>query len=94
MEGQLSSTRMEIAGFIFTLPVELVNQLEGFMMQNVENSVYQLLDGIDTSQLSVEIGETAALIVEEQMSESLHGQEFQIKVFGPFDLPVTVYIQK
>jgi hypothetical protein len=94
MEGQLTSTRMEIAGFIFTLPHELVQQLEGFMMLNVENSVYQLLDGIDTSQLSVEIGEAAALIVEEQMSESLHGQEFRINVFGPFELPVTVYIRQ
>jgi hypothetical protein len=94
MEGQLSSTRMEIAGFIFTLPVELVQQLEGFMMQNVENSVYQLLDGIDTSQLSTEIGETAALIVQEQMSESLNGQEFHINIIGPFELPVTVYVRQ
>ena len=94
MEGQLSSTRMEIAGFIFTLPVELVQQLEGFMMQNVENSVYQLLDGIDTSQLSTEIGDTAAWIVQEQMSESLNGQEFHINIIGPFELPVTVYVHQ
>lgn len=94
MEGQLTSTRMEIAGFIFTLPGELVQQLEGFMMQNVENSVYQLLDGIDTSQLSTGIGETAALIVQNEMKESLHGQQFHIRVLGPFELPVTVYIRQ
>lgn len=93
MEGQLSSTRMEIAGFIFTLPDELIQQLEGFMRQNVESSVYQLLDGIDTSELSAEIGAAAALIVQEQMQETLHGQKFHIKVLGPFDLPVTVYLR-
>ncbi len=94
MEGQMGSTRMEIAGFIFTLPDELIEQLDGFMQENVQNSVYRLLDGIDTSQLSDEIGETAALLVQEQMRETLHGQIFYINVLGPLDLPVTVFIQE
>lgn len=93
MQGQWGSTRMEIAGFVFNLPDELMEQLDGFMRENVENSVYQLLDGIDTGELAREIGETAALLVEEQMQEVLHGQTFYIKVLGPLDLPVTVFIQ-
>jgi len=59
----------------------------------VENSVYRLLDGIDTRVLSREIGETAAYLVQEQMQESLHGQTFHIQVFGPLSLPVTVFIR-
>ncbi len=93
MEGQLTSTRMEIAGFIFTLPDELALQLEGFLRENVENSVYRLLDGIDTWELSRDIGETASYLVQEQMQENLHGQTFYIKILGPLELPVTVYIE-
>ncbi len=93
MEGQLTSTRMEIAGFIFTLPDELAAQLEGFLRENVENSVYRLLDGIDTRELSREIGETAAYLVQEQMQETLHGQTFTITVLGPIRMPVTVFIR-
>jgi hypothetical protein len=94
MEGALTSTRMEIAGFIFTLPDELAVQLEGFLRENVENSVYRLLDGIDTRVLSREIGETAALLVQQQMQEYLHGQTFHIRVLGPVNLPVTVFIRE
>ncbi len=93
MDGQLSERKMEIAGFAFSMPDELVLQLESYFQSNVEKSVYRLLDGLDTSQLSKDIGKTASLLVAEQMREQLHGETFSIPIMGPFELPVTVFIR-
>ena len=93
MEGQLSERRLEIAGFAFTLPDEFMLQLETYFQENVENSVYKLLDGLDTKQLSDDIGQTASLLVAEQMHQQLHNETFMIPVLGPFELPVTVVVR-
>ncbi len=56
LQGQMTAGQIEIAGFVFSVPQELVAQLEEHLQSNVKTIVFTLLDGIDTELLSEEIG--------------------------------------
>ncbi len=90
MRDQLTSDRMEIAGFVFTVPDELMSQLRKNMQDNVENATAEILDGIDTEEVAVQFGEDVYRMVRETMHGELHGQSFEIMAFDR--LPVLVRV--
>lgn len=92
MESQFASDRMEIAGFVFRMPEELVNQLKSNMQQNVERATGEILDGIDTNQLAEKFGEDAYRLVQETVQAELNGQNFEVMVLGRYPLRVTIHI--
>ncbi len=92
MEGQINSKRLEIAGLVFSVPDDLINQLESQLQDNVKKAVFSLLDGINTTDLAKDIGKTATLLVNEQIETVFHGQSFHVKIIGPLELPVTIYL--
>lgn len=93
MEGQLTSRKMEIAGFIFAIPDEFFNQLDQFLKDNVTETVYRLLDEIDTQMLADEIGVMASSLVKEQMKNNLHGSIIYVNIKGPLNFPVKIHLK-
>jgi len=90
MREQLNSDRMEIAGFVFRVPDELMAQLKKNMQDNVENATAEILDGIDTDEVALQFGEDVYHMVRETMQGELHGQSFEIMAFDR--LPVLVRV--
>ncbi len=93
MDGQITSRRMEIAGFIFAIPDEFFNQLDRYLKDNVTETVYQLLDEIDTTMLAGEIGTMTTSLVEEQMKNNLHGSIINVNIKGPVNFPVKIHLK-
>jgi hypothetical protein len=91
MQDQLSD-RMEIAGFVFTMPAELMNQLESNLQKNVENATGRILDGIDTKTLALQFGQDAYRMVRQTLQEELHGQTFMVFLFDRIPVPVHVTV--
>jgi hypothetical protein len=83
---------MEIAGFVFRMPEELVEQLRENMRRNVESATSQILDGIDTDELADKLGEDAFLLVREAMENEFSGQSLQVKVFNRIPVQVHVFM--
>lgn len=94
LQGQVTAGKIEIAGFVFSVPPELVIQLEEHLQNNVKLIVLSLLDGIDTELLSQEIGGNAANIVKEEMRVSLHEQKVYIPIMGSLNLPIKIYVHE
>ena len=88
---QTSPARMEIAGFVFRMPDELLQQLESNLQNNVQKTTEMILDGIDTSQLAVEFGDSVYEMVKETMKKELDGQDFQILLFNR--LPLKIWLK-
>ena len=92
MQDQLSD-RMEIAGFVFTMPAELLQQLERSLQKNVENATGQILDGIDTATLAAQFAGDAYRMVRQTLQEELHGQTFMVLLFDRIPVPVHVIVR-
>lgn len=93
MRTRIVSDRMEIAGFVFRMPPELIEQLNSKMRKNVENAAGQILDGIDTDQLAEKFGAEAYMLVQEALQEELAGQTLRVMVFNRIPVRVNVEIQ-
>ncbi|MBS4030613.1 MAG: hypothetical protein KGZ63_04205 [Clostridiales bacterium] len=91
MQDQLTSDRMEIAGFVFRVPDELMEQLKGNIQTNVENATGQILDGIDTQIVAEQFGEDVYRMVQETMHSELDGRSFEIMAFDR--IPVNIHIR-
>ncbi len=94
LRGQVITDKIEIAGFVFSVPPELVLQVEKHLQNNVKIIVFSLLEGIDTELLSQEIGVNAAQIVKEEIRDSLHEEKVYIPIAGTLSLPVKFYVQE
>jgi hypothetical protein len=92
MEDQLSSDRMEIAGFVFRMPEELMAQLKHNMQANVENATGEILDGIDTALVADQFGEDVYTMVRETMKEELDGRTFTFLIMDRLPLTVQVHV--
>lgn len=90
MREQLTSDRMEIAGFVFRVPDELMSQLKANMQENVENATAEILDGIDTAEVAEQFGSDVYEMVKQTLFTELDGQVFQVMAFER--LPVRVRI--
>jgi hypothetical protein len=93
MADQLSSDRMEIAGLVFRIPDELLDQLRGSMKKNVENATGQILDGIDTDVVAEKFGDDVYRMVLETISGELADQSFQVTVFGKIPIRIRVALR-
>ena len=91
MQDQLSD-RMEIAGFVFTMPAELLHLLERNLQKNVENATGRILDGIDTETLAAQFAQDAYRMVRQTLQEELHGQKFMVFLFDRIPVPVHVIV--
>ena len=91
MQGQLTSDKMEIAGFVFRRPDELMEQLKSNIQLNVENAAGQILDGIDTQIMAEQFDDDVYHMVKETMHDELDGRSFQIIVFG--SIPIRIWTQ-
>ncbi|HZK23864.1 MAG TPA: hypothetical protein VFC74_00580 [Oscillospiraceae bacterium] len=85
------SERMEIAGFIFSMPEELMTQLREKMRTNVENATGQILDGINTQILAEQFGDNVYTMVKQTMSGELSAKGFPVYIFDK--IPVVVRVQ-
>lgn len=92
MRDQLTSDRMEIAGFVFRVPDELMNQLRKNMQDNVERATGEILSGIDTTTVAEQFGESIYQMVRQTLHGELDGSSFHIKVFERFPLRVRVSV--
>jgi hypothetical protein len=93
MAGQFASDRMEIAGFVFRMPEELVEQLRANLRRNVESATAQILDGIDTDELADKLGEDAFLLVREAMENEFSGQSMQVMLFKRIPVRVNIFLE-
>ena len=91
MQNQISD-RMEIAGFVFRMPEELMNQLELNMQKNVENATALILDGINTEKIAENFGANVYDLVKKTLQQEIHGQSFRVLVFDRVPVTVNVYI--
>ncbi len=92
MEDQLESDRMEIAGFVFRMPDELMADLRQRLQRNVENATEKILDGIDTEVLAEQFGDNAYKMVQETMEAEFAMQSFTVMIFNriPIDIRMQV----
>ncbi len=90
MRDQLTSDRMEIAGFVFRVPEELMSQLKANMQENVERATAEILDGIDTDEVAEKFGADVYAMVNHTLFSELHGQIFEVMAFDR--LPVRVRV--
>ncbi|MCW3490860.1 hypothetical protein [Dethiobacter alkaliphilus] len=93
MENEFKSDRMEIAGFVFQMPDELMQQLRSNMRRNVEQATGKILDGIETEELAHKFGEDAYAMVLSTMEEEISGQSFQVMLFDLIPMRVRILIQ-
>lgn len=93
MKTSVVSDRMEIAGFVFRMPAELIEQLNSKMRKNVENAAGKIMDGINTDQLAEKFGAEAYLLVQEALQDELAGQTFRVMVFNRIPVRVNVEIR-
>jgi len=93
MKTRVVSDRMEIAGFVFRMPAELIEQLNSKMRKNVENAAGKIMDGINTDQLAEKFGAEAYLLVQEALQDELAGQTFRVMVFNRIPVRVNVEIR-
>lgn len=93
MRTRIISDRMEIAGFVFRMPPEFIEQLNSKMRKNVENAAGQIMAGIDTDQLAEKFGAEAYLLLQEALQEELAGQTLSVMVFNRIPVRVKVEIQ-
>jgi hypothetical protein len=93
MRTRIVSDRMEIAGFVFRMPAEFIEQLNSKMRKNVENAAGEIMDGIDTDQLAEKFGAEAYLLVQEALQDELAGQTFRVMVFNRIPVRVNVEIK-
>lgn len=92
MREQIISDRMEIAGFVFRLPDELLGQLRQSMQNNVEKAVAEILNGIDTTLAAEEIGADVCLLVRQTLTRELHGDTFQVLAYGRIPLNIRLKV--
>lgn len=90
MQNQFSE-RMEIAGFVFSMPKELMQQLSEKMRANVENATSQILDGINTQILAEQFGDNVYTMVKQTMNGELSDKSFPVYLFDK--IPVLVRVQ-
>lgn len=93
METQLTSDRMEIAGFVFTVPDELMAQLKQNMQTNVENATARILDGIDSGLVAERFGADVCQLVRETIQREMDGKTFTFLLLGRMPLTVRVHIR-
>ena len=93
MKTRVFSDRIEIAGFVFRMPAELIEQLHSKMRKNVENAAGEIMDGINTDQLAEKFGAEAYLLVQEALQDELAGQTFRVIVFNRIPVRVNVEIR-
>jgi len=93
MKTRVISDRMEIAGFVFRMPAELIEQLNSKMRKNVENAAGEIMDGIDTDQLAEKFGAEAYQLVQEALQDELAGKTFRVMVFNRIPVRVNVEIR-
>ncbi len=93
MRTRIISDRMEIAGFVFRMPPEFIEQLNSKMRKNVENAAGQIMAGIDTDQLAEKFGAEAYLLLQEALQEELAGQTLSVMVFNRIPVRVKGEIQ-
>jgi len=93
MRDQITSDRMEIAGFIFRVPDELMNQLRANMQKNVENATAEILGGINTDEVAEQFGLNVSEMVKQSLFSQLDGQVFEFKVFELLPMRVRVGVR-
>lgn len=93
MKSQFDSDRMEIAGFVFRMPEELMEQLKAKMQVNVENATGEILDGIDTGLVAEQFGDDIYMMVRETMQSELHGQSYRIMVLDRVPLRLRIIVR-
>lgn len=92
MKDQLSSDRMEIAGFVFRMPEELMTELRRRLQTNVENATAEILDGMNTSMLAEQFGNNAYDMVRDTIQGEFGGQSFNVMIFERIPLRVKIAI--
>jgi len=92
MREQLISDRMEIAGFVFRVPEELLGQLRQSIRESAEQAATKILEGVDTSALAENMGDNVYLTVQETLSQELHGKIFEVLAYGRLPLRVRLQI--
>ncbi len=92
MREQIVSDRMEIAGFVFRVPEELLGQLRQSMQKNVEMAATEILTGIDTSLVAEELGEDVYLLVRQTLTKELHGSIFRVLAYGRIPLQIRLQV--
>lgn len=85
------SDRMEIAGFVFRVPDELLAQLRSSMQQNVEKATGMILDGINTDEIAERLGSDFSAAVKSALQEEMEGQSLHVNLWGV--VPVKVRVQ-
>lgn len=93
MATQLTSDRMEIAGFVFTVPEELMAQIKHSMQANVENATAKILDGIDAKLVGERFGEDVYRLVRETLRREVDGKTFTLLLLGKMPVKVKVHVQ-
>lgn len=84
--------RMEIAGFVFRMPEELMRQLEKNLQANVQKTTETILDGIDTSKLADDFGFSVYEMVKKTMKTQLDGQHFHVLLFDRLPLKIKLKV--
>jgi len=92
MRKQIISDRMEIAGFVFRVPDELLGQLRQSMQANVEKAAGEILSGIDTAQVAQQLGDDVYHLVRQSLAQEVHGSIFEVLVFGRFPLQIRLQV--
>jgi len=92
MQAQLSD-RMEIAGFVFTMPVELKEQLAKNMQANVEKTIGKILDCLSEHILANGFGNNVYELIRETFTGQLQGHTVQVYILGKIPLKVRLQLK-
>ncbi|HAA37536.1 MAG TPA: hypothetical protein DCE00_01540 [Firmicutes bacterium] len=87
------SGRLEIAGFAFSLPEELMLQLRSKMRTHVENVTAQILDGINTQILAEQFGDNVYTKMKKTMSGEFNMKSFPVYIFGRIPLQLRLQVE-
>ena len=92
VQAQLSD-RMEIAGFVFTMPAELVEQLTKNMQSNVAKTTGKILDGLNTHILTNQLGNNVYEMVKQAITGELQSQTLQVYFFDRIPVKVRLRVK-
>ena len=80
--------------FSFSLPEEFILSLEGMLKDNLETGIYSILDGMDSKELSQELGDSAYYIVKKALEEEYRGKSFTVEPLDWLSVLVTLEVEE
>lgn len=93
MAGSITGASLQISSFYLALPETATRQLEDYFQSTVRETLFLILDEIDTSTAAEGFAGQAYDMVKATLKSQFDGRTFTVSPFRYLSFPVTVRVQ-